>query len=49
MLGAIISVVTDSHTGPCLCVDALPTTTVNLKSGVGEVVLWKNMMMGKKL
>ncbi|WJX37350.1 hypothetical protein P8452_25118 [Trifolium repens] len=46
MLGAI-SVVMDSHTGPCLCVDALPTTTVNLKSGVGDVVLWKNMM-GKK-
>ncbi|XP_061368615.1 chaperonin-like RbcX protein 2, chloroplastic [Gastrolobium bilobum] len=39
MVGGV-SVVGDSHTGPCLCVDALVTTSVNLKSG-GDVVLWK--------
>lgn len=50
MVGAISVVgssVMDSHTGPCLCVDALPTTTsVNLKSG-GDVVLCKSLV-GKK-
>ncbi|KAI9117825.1 hypothetical protein K1719_011240 [Acacia pycnantha] len=30
----------DSLMGPCLCVDALPTTSMNLKSG-GDAVLWK--------
>lgn len=40
MVGAL-SVVVDSHRCPCLCVDALPTTSVNLKTG-GDVVLWKN-------
>ncbi|XP_058787944.1 chaperonin-like RbcX protein 2, chloroplastic [Vicia villosa] len=48
MVGAISLVgssMMDSHTGPCLCVDSLPTT--NVKSGCGEVVLWKNLM-GKK-
>lgn len=49
MVGAISVVgssVMDSHTGPCLCVDALPTTSVNLKSG-GDVVLCKSLV-GKK-
>lgn len=35
MLGALSVVgssVMDSHTCPCLCVDALPTTTLNFKS-----------------
>ncbi|KAL3007282.1 hypothetical protein AAZX31_08G324800 [Glycine max] len=46
-LSVVGSSVMDSHTGPCLCVDALPTTTsVNLKSG-GDVVLCKNLM-GRK-
>lgn len=46
MVGALSIVgssVMDSHTGPCLCVDALPST----KSGGGDVVLWKNLM-GRK-
>lgn len=50
MVGAISvigSSMMDSHTGPCLCVDALPTTNMNLKIGCGDVVLWKNLM-GKK-
>lgn len=50
MVGAISVVgssVMDSHTGPCLCVDALPTTNaVNL---CGDVVLWKNLMGNKQL
>ena len=44
-LSVVGSSVMDSHTGPCLCVDALPTTSVNLKSG-GDV-LYKNLM-GRK-
>ncbi|KAI4305100.1 hypothetical protein L6164_028489 [Bauhinia variegata] len=46
MIGALYVVgssVVDSHTGPYLCVDALPSTTsMNLKSGGGDVVLWRN-------
>ncbi|TKY47103.1 Chaperonin RbcX [Spatholobus suberectus] len=48
-LSVVGSSVMDSHTGPCLCVDALPTTTsVNLKSG-RDVVLCKNLMGRKHL
>ncbi|ESW18699.1 hypothetical protein PHAVU_006G062600 [Phaseolus vulgaris] len=48
-LSVVGSSVMESHTGPCLCVDALPTTTsVNLKSG-GDVVLCKNLMGRKHL
>ncbi|CAJ1960272.1 unnamed protein product [Sphenostylis stenocarpa] len=48
-LSVVGSSVMDSHTGPCLCVDALPTTTsVNLKSG-GDVVSCKNLMGRKHL
>ncbi|XP_027335361.1 chaperonin-like RbcX protein 2, chloroplastic [Abrus precatorius] len=47
-LSVVGSSVMDSHTGPCLCVDALPTTSLNLKSG-GDVVLWKNLMGRKHL
>lgn len=37
----------DSHAGPCLCVDAMPTaTSMNLKSG-GDAILWKKSL-GKK-
>ncbi|KAI4306683.1 hypothetical protein L6164_029938 [Bauhinia variegata] len=46
-LSVVGSSVVDSHTGPCLCVDALPTTSMNLKSGGGDVVLCRNSM-GKK-
>ena len=45
-LSVVGSSVMDSHTGPCLCVDALPTTNVNLKSG-GDVAVCKNLM-GRK-
>ncbi|WVY92599.1 hypothetical protein V8G54_031687 [Vigna mungo] len=48
-LSVVGSSVVESHTGPCLCVDALPTTTsVNLKSG-GDVVLCKNLTGRKHL
>ncbi|KAL6284330.1 hypothetical protein ACE6H2_015259 [Prunus campanulata] len=51
MVGALSLVgssVVDSHTCPCLCLDALPTTAMNLKSG-GEVVLQRNSMAKKRL
>ncbi|KAL2332890.1 hypothetical protein Fmac_014103 [Flemingia macrophylla] len=47
-LSVVGSSVMESHTGPCLCVDALPTTSVNLKSG-GDAVLCKNLMGRKHL
>ncbi|KAF7816046.1 chaperonin-like RbcX protein 2, chloroplastic [Senna tora] len=43
------SSVMDSQTSPCLCVDVLPTTSVNLKSGGGDVVLWRNPIGTKQL
>ncbi|KAM1000471.1 hypothetical protein FF1_007067 [Malus domestica] len=50
MVGAALSVVgssvVDSHTSPCLCLDALPTTAMNLKSG-GEMGLQRNSMAKK--
>lgn len=46
-LSVVGSSVVDSHTSPCLCLDALPTTAMNLKSG-GEVVLQRNSMANKK-
>ncbi|CAL9018288.1 unnamed protein product [Prunus brigantina] len=46
-LSVVGSPVVDSHTSPCLCLDALPTTAMNLKSG-GEVVLQRNSMANKK-
>lgn len=45
-LSVVGSSVVDSHTCPCLCLDALPTTNMNLKTG-GDVVLPRNSM-GKK-
>ncbi|RDY10440.1 Chaperonin-like RbcX protein 2, chloroplastic [Mucuna pruriens] len=47
-LSVVGSSVMDSHTGPCLCVDALPTTSVNLKSG-GDAVLCKSLVGRKHL
>lgn len=52
MVGALSvvasSVVVDSHTSPCLCVDGILTTSVNLMSGGGDVT-WKNLMGRKHL
>ncbi|KAF3452533.1 hypothetical protein FNV43_RR02966 [Rhamnella rubrinervis] len=45
-LSVVGSSVVDSHTCPCLCLDALPTSTMNLKTG-GDMVLQRNSM-GKK-
>ncbi|ONI13853.1 hypothetical protein PRUPE_4G249500 [Prunus persica] len=47
-LSVVGSSVVDSHTSPCLCLDALPTTAMNLKSG-GELVLQRNSMAKKRL
>ena len=49
MLGALAvlgssSPLMDSHSCPCLCVDALPGTGMNLKSSVGDMVPCKNPM-----
>ncbi|KAH7543539.1 chaperonin-like RbcX protein 2, chloroplastic [Ziziphus jujuba] len=48
-LSVVGSSVVDSHSCPCLCLDALPTTNMNLKSG-GDLVLQRNYnsSMGKK-
>lgn len=40
-LSVVGSPVTDSHSGPCLYLDALPLSTMSLKSG-GDLVLWRN-------
>ena len=45
-LSVVGSSVMDSHTGPCLCLDALPSTNMNLKSN-GELVLQRNSMKRK--
>ncbi|KAF3972311.1 hypothetical protein CMV_004170 [Castanea mollissima] len=42
------SSVVDSHTSPCLCLDALPSTNMNLKSG-GDLVFHRNSMSRKRL
>ncbi|KAJ7964101.1 Chaperonin-like RbcX [Quillaja saponaria] len=47
-LSVVGSSVVDSHTSPCLCLDALPTTNMSLKSG-GDVVFSKNSMSRKQL
>ncbi|GAV59751.1 RcbX domain-containing protein [Cephalotus follicularis] len=47
-LSVVGSSVIDSHTGPCLCLDVLPTTTMNLKS-CGDLVLHKNSMKRKHM
>lgn len=51
MVGALSIVgssVVDSHSSPCLCLDALPSTNMNLKSG-GDLVLNRNSMSRKHL
>ena len=51
MVGALSIVgspVVDSHSSPCLCLDALPLTNMNLKSG-GDLVLNRNSMSRKHL
>ncbi|XVF04724.1 hypothetical protein REPUB_Repub05bG0109700 [Reevesia pubescens] len=45
-LSVVGSSVMDSHSGPCLCLDALPSTNMNLKTG-GELVLQRNLMKRK--
>ncbi|XP_022754069.1 chaperonin-like RbcX protein 2, chloroplastic [Durio zibethinus] len=45
-LSVVGSSVMDCHTSPCLCLDALPSTNMNLKSG-GELVLRRNSMKRK--
>ncbi|KDP22095.1 hypothetical protein JCGZ_25926 [Jatropha curcas] len=47
-LSVVGSSVVDSHTSPCLCLDALPTSTMNLKHS-GELVLQRNSMKRKQL
>lgn len=47
-LSIIGSSVVDSHTSPCLCLDALPSTNMNLKSG-GDLVLHRNSVGRKRL
>ncbi|KAK9999977.1 hypothetical protein SO802_019580 [Lithocarpus litseifolius] len=51
MVGALSimgSSMVDSHTSPCLCLDALPLTNMNLKSG-GDLVFHRNSMSRKRL
>ncbi|GLT74839.1 hypothetical protein SLA2020_466070 [Shorea laevis] len=51
MVGALSVVgtsVMDSHTGPWLCLDSLPTTTLSLKCG-GEMVSQRNSMKRKHM
>lgn len=46
MVGALS--VVDPHTIPCLCLDALPTTNIGLKSS-GDLVLQRSSMKRKQL
>lgn len=48
-LSVVGSTVMESHTGPCLCLDALPTTNMNLKSGGGDLVLQRNSIKSKHM
>ncbi|XP_022968239.1 chaperonin-like RbcX protein 2, chloroplastic [Cucurbita maxima] len=47
-LSVVGSSVVDSHTSPCLCLDILPTTSINLKSS-GDFVMKKHSMGRKRL
>ncbi|KGN66488.1 chaperonin-like RbcX protein 2, chloroplastic [Cucumis sativus] len=50
MVGALSMVgssVVDSHSSPCLCLDALPTTSINLKS-CGDFVMKKKYSKGRQ-
>uniref|UniRef100_A0A2P2KBW2 Uncharacterized protein LOC105140338 n=1 Tax=Rhizophora mucronata TaxID=61149 RepID=A0A2P2KBW2_RHIMU len=42
-LSVVGSSMVDSHTNPCLCLDALPTTNISHKNG-GDLVLQRNSM-----
>lgn len=47
-LSMVGSSVVDSHTSPCLCLDSLPTSTMNHKNiGGDHLVLYRNSM-GRK-
>ncbi|KAF2312053.1 hypothetical protein P3X46_030387 [Hevea brasiliensis] len=51
MVGALSMVgssMVDSHTSPCLCLDALPMSNMNLKNS-GELVWQRNSVKRKKL
>jgi len=45
----VSSTVVETHTSPCLCLDALPTSNMSVKNGGGELVLQRNMLKRKKL
>ncbi|KAF5471207.1 hypothetical protein F2P56_011660 [Juglans regia] len=45
-LSVVGSSVVDSHTSPCLCLDALPSANMNVKSG-GDLVCLRNSMTRK--
>ncbi|KAF5955138.1 hypothetical protein HYC85_007994 [Camellia sinensis] len=47
-LSVVGSSVVDSHTSPCLCLDALPTSILNHKTS-GELVLQRNSIGRKHL
>ncbi|KAI7984317.1 hypothetical protein LOK49_LG15G02109 [Camellia lanceoleosa] len=47
-LSVVGSSVVDSHTSPCLCLDALPTSNLNHKTS-GELVLQRNSIGRKHL
>ncbi|KAF8395852.1 hypothetical protein HHK36_019806 [Tetracentron sinense] len=47
-LSVVGSSVIDSHTCPCLCLDAITSSTVNFKSN-GDLGLWRNLMGRKHL
>ncbi|KAK6937137.1 Chaperonin-like RbcX [Dillenia turbinata] len=52
MVGALYVVgspVMDSHTSPCLCLDALPSSPMGLKSTSGDLVLHRSYMNRKHL
>ncbi|CAK7331036.1 unnamed protein product [Dovyalis caffra] len=47
-LSVVGSSVMDSHTSPCLCLDALPTTNIGLKNS-GDLVLQRSSIKRKQL
>ncbi|KAE8656682.1 armadillo repeat-containing protein 8 [Hibiscus syriacus] len=46
-LSVVGSSAMDSQTGPCLCLDALPSTKMNLKTG-GELIMQRTFTMKRK-
>ncbi|KAJ8770904.1 hypothetical protein K2173_022076 [Erythroxylum novogranatense] len=47
MVVVVGSSMVDSHTSPCLCLDAVPTTNISLKNS-GDLVLPRNSMKKKQ-